>query len=251
MFESRFEYLLRLGDNALILSQRLSEWCGHAPAIEEDIAVANIALDLIGQAKLWLELAGNIENQQRSADDLAFLRDVLDFRNLLLVERPNFDYGHTMVRQFLFDSYHKLLLNSLSFSKNENISAIATKAHKEVSYHLERSSETVISLGDGTEESNKRVQEALDNLWPYVGEMFLDDKIDITNFELGYGPLPSSLESTYLFEISEILKKAFLETPKNKFVHTGGKSGHMHTEDLGYILAQMQYLQRSYPEASW
>ncbi|MGQ3296529.1 MAG: 1,2-phenylacetyl-CoA epoxidase subunit PaaC, partial [Shinella sp.] len=160
------EFLARIGDNALILGHRVSEWCGHAPALEEDIALANTALDLIGQTQLWLGLAGEVEGKGRSADDLAYLRDGYDFRNILLVERPNGDFGKTLMRQFLFDAWHYLLLKALKSSTETRIAEIAEKAFKEVSYHLDRSRDLVIRLGDGTAESHRRMQDALDDLWP-------------------------------------------------------------------------------------
>jgi len=242
---------LRLGDNALILGQRLSEWCGHAPALEEDIALANIALDLIGQTQLWLELAGKLEDCKQTADDLAFHREVYDFHNLLLLEQPNRDFGHTMMRQLLFDAFHFHQLTALQTSSDQRVCDIATKAVKEVSYHLDRSSETVIALGDGTEESHFRMQSALDRLWPFVGEMLSDDKMDHAIADEGIGPLPSQLKNEYLKTIEPLLHQATLSTPEGSFAQKGGKSGEMHSEHLGHLLAQMQYLQRAYPDARW
>ena len=242
---------LRLGDNALVLGQRLSEWCGHAPALEEDIALANIALDLIGQTQLWLGLAGHLEGCKQTADDLAFHREVYDFHNLLLLEQPNRDFGHTMMRQFLFDAFHFLQLTSLQKSSDQRVCDIAAKALKEVSYHLERSGETVIALGDGTEESRFRMQSALDRLWPFVGEMLTDDEMDQAIANEGIGPLPSQLKNEYLKTIEQILHQATLSPPEDSFAQKGGKSGKMHSEHLGHLLAQMQYLQRAYPDARW
>ena len=242
---------LRLGDNALILGQRLSEWCGHAPALEEDIALANIALDLIGQTQLWLELAGQLEDCKQTADDLAFHREVYDFHNLLLLEQPNRDFGHTMMRQFLFDPFHFHQLTALQTSSDQRVCDIATKAVKEVSYHMERSSETVIALGDGTEESHFRMQSALDRLWPFVGEMLSDDEMDHAISDANIGPLPSQLKNEYLKTIEPLLHQATLRTPESSFALKGGKSGEMHSEHLGHLLAQMQYLQRAYPDARW
>ena len=176
--EALFQFVLRTGDNTLVLGHRVSEWCGHAPVIEEDIALANTALDLIGQTQMWLGLAGDVEGQGRSADDLAMLRDVWDFRNVLLVEQPNGDFGQTLMRQYLFDQFHLLLLQGLTESTDDRIAGIAAKAVKEVTYHVERSGDTVIGLGDGTEESHGRMQTALDLLNPYVGEMFASDDVD-------------------------------------------------------------------------
>jgi ring-1,2-phenylacetyl-CoA epoxidase subunit PaaC len=170
-----FEFLLRQGDNTLILGHRVSEWCGHAPVLEEDITLANTALDLIGQSQMWLGLAGEVEGARRSADDLAYLRDVWNFRNLLIVERPNGEFDHTMMRQFLFDGFNVVHLRALEDSGDTRVAEIWTKVLKEARYQLERSGDTVIGLGDGTEESHTRMQAALDALWPYVGEMFLLD----------------------------------------------------------------------------
>ena len=186
--EALFQSLLRLGDNTLVLGHRLSEWCGHAPALEEDIALANTALDLMGQTRHWLSLAGEIEGKGRSEDDLAMLRDVWDFRNVLLVEQPNRDYGHTLMRQFLFDHFHLLMLRGLSESSEARVAEIAIKSVKEVTYHAERSAELIIALGDGTDESHRRMQDALDWLFPYVGEMFETDAIDTEIAAKGIAP---------------------------------------------------------------
>lgn len=246
-----FEFLLRMGDNTLILGHRLSEWCGHAPALEEDIALANIALDLTGQTQFWLGLAGEIEGEGRDADRLAFHRDVWDFRNLLLVEQPNGDFGQTMMRQFLFDAWHSLQLAALQNSSNSRVAEIAEKASKEVAYHLERSSETVIALGDGTEESHRRMQTALDLLWPYVGEMFVSDETDKTVVEAGIAPEPESLHSAYNTTLQHVMSEATLTLPDSDFAHLGGKTGRRHSEHLGHILPTMQWLQRAYPDATW
>lgn len=248
--DALFEFLLRIGDNALILGHRVSEWCGHAPALEEDIALANTALDLIGQTQLWLGLAGEVEGKGRSADDLAYLRDGYDFRNILLVERPNGDYGRTLMRQFLFDAWHYLLLKSLKGSSDRRIREIAEKAFKEVSYHLERSSDLVIRLGDGSVESHRRMQEALDELWPFTGEMFMSDTHDEKLFEAGVIPQPESLKEGWNALVAETLMEGQLKKPDDGYMHKGGRRG-VHTEHLGYILTEMQFLQRAYPGASW
>jgi len=245
-----FETLLRLGDSTLILGHRVSEWCGHSPALEEDIALANVALDLIGQTQMWLGLAAEVEGKGRSADDLAYLRDAWDFRNLLLVERPNGDYGHTLMRQFLFDAYHFELLKALAGSTDARVAEIAEKASKEVAYHLERSSDLVIRLGDGSDESHRRMQTALDALWPYAGEMFLADEKDAAVAEAGIAPNPRDLKAAWDATVREVLTQATLAIPESGFAHKGGKRG-VHTEHLGYILADMQFLQRAYPGASW
>jgi ring-1,2-phenylacetyl-CoA epoxidase subunit PaaC len=246
----RFEYALRLGDNALILSHRLSEWCGHGPALEEDIAQTNVALDLIGQAQFWLELAGEIEGKGRDADALAYRRDASEFRNALLVERPNGDYGHTLMRQYLFDSWHALLLAELTRSSDARFAEIAAKAQKEVAYHLERSGELVIALGDGTAESRKRMQASLDGLWPYAGELFLGDEIDARLAAEGVAPAASSLRASWDAATGAVLSAATLTPPASGFAHKGGRQGR-HTESLGHLLAEMQFLPRAYPGAQW
>ncbi|AEG55879.1 1,2-phenylacetyl-CoA epoxidase subunit PaaC [Sinorhizobium meliloti] len=245
-----FDFLLGMGDNTLILGHRLSEWCSHAPALEEDIALANTALDLIGQTQLWLGLAGEVEGKGRSADDLAYLRDARDFRNLLLTERPNGDYGGTLMRQFLFDAWHFLSLKGLRASCEPRIAAIAEKASKEVAYHLERSRDLVIRLGDGTAESHARMQAALDDLWPYTGEMFVSEAHDLVLAAAGVAPEPESLKAEWEALAAETLRAATLEKPVDRYMHKGGKRG-LHTEHLGYVLAEMQFLQRAYPGASW
>ncbi len=246
-----FEYLLRLGDNTLVLGHRVSEWCGHAPVLEEDIALANTALDLIGQTQMWLGLAGEVEGAGRSADDLAMLRDVWDFRNLLLVEQPNGDFGQTLMRQCLFDAFHFELLTELTRASDDRIAAIAAKTLKEVTYHLDRSSETVIGLGDGTEESHRRMQAALDLLWPYVGEMFTPDAVDDAMKAAGIAPDLTALRSRFDIRINETLIEATLTKPDSNFAQSGGKTGFRHTEHLGHMLTQMQWLQRAYPGATW
>lgn len=251
MSDALFEYCCRMGDNTLVLGHRVSEWCGVAPVLEEDIALANIALDLIGQTQLWLGLAGDVEGKGRDADRLAFHRDVWDFRNLLLVEQPNGDFGRTMMRQFLFDGWHLATLKALMASSNHQIAAVAEKSVKEVTYHLERSTDTVIGLGDGTEESNKRMQAALDRLWPYVGEMFTNDDLDTALVAEGIAPDPASLRADFDGLIAKVLGEATLTLPDDDFAHKGGKNGVRHTEHLGHMLTQMQWLQRAYPDASW
>ena len=246
-----FEFLLRLGDNTLILGHRTSEWCGVAPALEEDIALANIALDLIGQAKLWLEYAAKTEAEGRTEDDLAYLRESYEFRNLLLVELPNNDFGCTLMRQYFFDVYQSFFLEGLTRSSDQNVRNISQRALKEVTYHLERSRDTVIALGDGTAESNKRMQKALDYLWPYALEIFCNDEIDREINTMGISPLPSSLEKAWVDKLVKTSKLACLKLPASKFSHSGGKNGKRHTEHLGHMLATMQVLQRSYPGAKW
>lgn len=246
-----FQSLLRLGDNTLILGHRVSEWCGRAPVLEEDIALANTALDLIGQTQMWLGYAAEVEGKGRSADDLAMLRDVWDFRNILMVERPNLDFGHTMMRQFLFDAHHRALLAELTKSSDPRIAEIAAKAVKEATYHLDRSAETVVALGDGTEVSHAKMQDALDLLWPYVGEMFASDDIDAQMVAAGAMPDLAALQTQWHATVSETLTAATLTIPDSTFAHKGGRNGKQHTEHLGHILTHMQWLQRAYPGANW
>lgn len=251
MSAALFEFLCRMGDNTLILAHRVSEWCGHAPVLEEDIALANTALDLIGQTQMWLTLAGEVEGKGRSADDLAMLRDAWDFRNLLLVEQPNGDFGQTIMRQFLFDAWHVEMLQALTSSNDERIAAIAAKSLKEALYHVERSGDTVIGLGDGTTESHKRMQSALDLLWPYVGEMFKPDDIDRKMAEAGIAPDLVELRHAFDRRVSAAMSEATLSVPDSRFAHKGGKTGFQHSEHLGHLLTQMQWLQRAYPGARW
>jgi len=248
--DALFEYLLRLGDNALILGHRLSEWCGHSPALEEDLALSNVALDLIGQTQLWLNLAGEIEGKGRDADKLAYLRDARDFRNVLLVEQPNGDFAVTMARQFYFDAWHYLLLRELTGSKDSRIAEIAAKSLKEVTYHLERSQEWILRLGDGTEESHRRMQAAIDDLWMYTGELFESDEVDRAMVDEGLGPDPATLHEPWLGLVRATAEEATLALPQPGWAQRGGKRG-VHSEHLGYILADLQFLQRAYPNATW
>ena len=246
-----FEFLLRMGDNTLILGHRVSEWCGHAPVIEEDIALANTALDLIGQTQMWLGLAAEVEGKGRTADDLAMLRDAWDFRSALLVQQPNGDFGQTLMRQFLFDAWHLEMLKGLMQSSEVRVAEIAAKAVKEVQYHVERSGDTVIGLGDGTEESHAKMQAALDLLWPFVGELFTPDAVDDAMLAKGIAPDLSDLRTAFDAHIGSVMTEATLTIPDSRFAHKGGKNGFQHSEHLGHILTQMQWLQRAYPGASW
>ena len=244
-------FATRMGDNTLVLGHRVSEWCGHSPVLEEDIALANTALDLIGQTQLWLGLAGELQGEGKSADDLAFLRDAWDFRNLLLTELPNGDFGRTMMRQFLFDAWQSIQLPRLAKSSDARIAEIAAKTAKEAAYHVERSSETVVGLGDGTEESHAYMQQALEYLWPYVGEIFQTDEVDEALAAAGVVPHSSSLKDEYYELVTRVLTEATLDIPKSDFAHHGGRTGERHTEHLGHLLTQMQWLQRAYPGAKW
>lgn len=248
--QTLFELALRMGDNALILGQRVSAWCGHAPVLEEDIALANVALDLIGQASLWLGFAGEVEGKGRSADNLAFLRADPEFRNCLLVEQPNGDFGQTLIRQFLFDAWHLPMLKALESSSDERIAAIAEKSAKEATYHLERSEDFVIRLGDGSEESHRRMQNALDKLWPFAGELTWADEVDASLASRGVGPDLGVIGKLYKNYMEQTLKDATLTVDWEAPARKGGKTGD-HSEALGHMLPEMQWLQRSHPGAVW
>lgn len=245
-----FEYLLRLGDNCLVLSHRLSEWVGHAPAIEEELALGNVALDLLGQAQMWLSSAAEVENKGRDADKLVYLRDAGGYRNVLLVEQPNGDFAHTMIRQFFFDAWHLSLLAALTNSKCDRIAEIAAKSQKEANYHLRRSRDWVIALGDGTEESHNRTTSAVADLWSYTGELFEMDNIDQSLLEQGTAPDLSTLRDPWRAQIVATFREATLTVPPDGWAQRGGKRG-VHSEHLGYLLADLQFLQRVYPNANW
>jgi ring-1,2-phenylacetyl-CoA epoxidase subunit PaaC len=239
------DYLLHLADTALILGQRQAEWCGHGPVLEQDIAITNITLDLIGQARMWYQYAAEIMSQEGKSvteDDLAFLRDERAFKNFLITELPKGDWAKTILRQFFFSAYQVLLLEKLMQVDDERVVAIADKSMKEVRYHLKWSSEWVIRLGDGTEESRNRILAALEELWMYTGEFFENDPTDIVDV--------SSLKSSWLEQVESVFQEATLPMPAEVFQQTGGKRG-MHTEYLGFILAEMQHLQRVHPGAQW
>ena len=246
-----FEYLLRLGDDALVLGHRLSEWCGHGPTLEEDIALTNIALDCVGQANAFLHLAGEVEGRGRSEDDLAFLRDAIAFRNVQLVELQTSDFGVTITRQFIFSAYAYLLYEALQKSPYEPLAGITAKAFKEVRYHLRHSSEWMIRLGGGTEESHRRVQIALDDLWMYTGELFEDDAISRAVNQEGIAPDVGTLRRPWKTMVGTVLEQATLMMPDDEqYMATGGRAGR-HTEQLGPMLAEMQVLPRSFPGAVW
>jgi len=251
MDNTKFEYLLRLADNGLVLSQRLSEWCGKGPALEEDMALTNVALDLIGQARFWFDYAGELEGQGRDEDALAFHRDAGQFRNLLLVEQPNGTYADTLARQFYFDSWHYLLLQKLCASKDTRIAGIADKSLKEVAYHVRRSGDLVVRLGDGTAKSHQMMQDAFDTLWAYTGEMFRPDAVEAAMFEAGAGPDVAALRAPWLAHVAAVFDEATLRMPSpDAWMQKGGKEG-VHSEHLGFLLAEMQFLQRAYPNAVW
>jgi ring-1,2-phenylacetyl-CoA epoxidase subunit PaaC len=255
-------YILHLADSNLILAQQNSSWCGHGPILEQDIAITNISLDLLGQARNFYKYAAQIINESKAPsslekaggeateDTLAYLRDSRDFKNCLLVEQPNGDWGKTILRQFLFSSYQYLLYEKLQYSKDEQLAAIATKALKEVAYHLRWSSEWVIRLGDGTEESHKRMSDSVNELWPYVDELFINADYETALIQEGIAVDVASLKDSFYNKLNEIFTEATLMVPQNIFIQKGGKQG-THTEHLGYILAEMQFLQRAYPNSVW
>ncbi|WP_370660147.1 1,2-phenylacetyl-CoA epoxidase subunit PaaC [Massilia atriviolacea] len=245
------DYLLRQGDNALILSQQLSKLCGKGPALEEDMALTNVALDLLGQTRMWLTYAGELEGRGRGEDQLAYLRDAHELRCCLIVEQPNGNYADTMVRQFYFDTWHYFLMLGLTKSLDARIAEIAEKSIKEVTYHLRRSGDLIVRMGDGTPESHARTQAAVNALWMYSGEMFLYDAVDKAMVEQGVAPAAEPLRAAFLEHVSGIFAEATLAMPDPAvWMQRGGKTGR-HSEHLGYILAEMQFLQRAYPGAEW
>lgn len=251
MNDKKFEYLLRLADNDLMLSHRLGQWCGKGPALEEDMALTNMALDLIGQARMWLTYAGEIEGQGRDEDQLAFTRQEREYRNLLITELPNGGYADTLARQFFFDLWHFLVLQSLCTSMDQRIAGIAEKSLKEVAYHIRRSVDLVVRLGDGTQQSHDLMQAAFNDIWMYTNEMFTADAVDVAMFEAGIAPDLSRIREAWLAQVCAVFEEATLTVPPmDAWMQKGGKQG-VHTENLGYILSDMQYMQRTYPGASW
>ena len=249
--QALFEYCLRLGDTSLILGQRISEWCGHAPILEEDIAMSNIALDLIGQARIILSYACEVEGKQSTEDTLAYFRDERQYRNLLMAEQPNGDFAMTMARQFFLSAFNFHLYSQLAKSSNSMIAAFAAKSLKEVAYHLRHSSDWVVRLGDGTEESRQRMQNAIDELWYFTDDMFDGDVIDEMLLNAGISADLRTVRTAWDETIKNIFYKAGLNIPKaNNMLRKGSRAG-KHTEHLGYILAEMQFLPRAYPDARW
>ena len=244
------DYTLHLADNSLILGQRNSEWCGHGPVLEQDIAITNISLDLIGQARNFYQYAATLIGGDATEDTLAYLRKERDFKNCLLVEQPNGDWAQTILRQFLFSQYQYLLFEQLQHRKDEQLAAIAEKSLKEITYHLRWSSEWVIRLGDGTEESHQRMIKATDELWRYSGELFEGVGYEIKAVNDGIGVDLSKLKGSWMNKVKEIFDQATLVLPEKTFMQTGGKEG-KHTEHLGYILTELQYMQRAYPGCEW
>jgi len=245
-----YDYIQNLADNTLILGQRLSEWCGVGPFLEEDLALTNTALDIIGQAKMLLELAAEIKGTGESADDLAFIRDQHEFKNVILVEQPNGDYSQTMLRQYFMDVYHVNLYKELSNSKDERLSGIAAKSLKEVTYHLERSQLWILRMAHGTEESLSRLQTSLNKLWHYHHELFEESSDLKVLVDQGIAADPNSLKVSWLNEVNLLLKSTPLVIPEKGWRATGGRVGH-HSEYLGKMLCEMQFLQRAYPNCEW
>ncbi len=243
-------YALGLGDDALILAQRLGEWLARAPELEEDVALANIALDLLGQARLLLTYAGEVESAGRDEDDLAYLRDDREFRNVQLVEIPNGDFAVTMARQLVFSAYQLELYGALRASADDTLAAVAEKAVKEVDYHRDHATRWVLRLGDGTEESHRRMQRGVGQVWPYVEELFVSDDVTDALVPPGIAVAPESLRPAWQEYVEGVLREATLELPEPSWAAKGGRSG-MHTEHLGYLLAEMQHLHRSHPGATW
>ncbi len=249
--EALFQYLVRLADDRLILGHRLSEWCGHGPILEEDIALANIALDYIGHAANLYEYAVEIENEGRHRDDLVYFRNDPEYKNLKLVELPKGDFAFTIARQFLFSSFSYYLYQLLSDVDDEQFSGIIQKHFKEVKYHLRHSREWVLRLGDGTDESHERIQDAFDDIWTYIGELFYQDEIDELLQDEGLAADTISFKSDWKDLVTDTLEEATLKVPDfNQFMVDGSRKG-LHTEHLGHLLAEMQHLRRSYPDADW
>jgi ring-1,2-phenylacetyl-CoA epoxidase subunit PaaC len=245
-----FKYVLRLGDNALILGHRLSEWCGHGPELEEDIALINVALDLLGHSRSLLTYAGVAEGKGRSEDDLAYLRLEREYTNALLCELPNGHFGDTIARQFLFDVFNQLLFKELCNSSDSQIAAIAAKAIKEINYHVRHSTDWVLRLGDGTDESHQRIQESFDRLWEYTGDLFAQDESDRECIAKGIGPDLDALRPKWKQRVAEVLIEATLTVPTDGWMQKGSKTG-VHTEHFGFLLSELQYMQRAMPGCEW
>lgn len=245
-----YNYILGIADNSLILGQRMGELCGHGPSLETDIACTNISLDLFGQVRSYFQYAAKIAGDNRTEDAIAMLRKERDYKNVLLVEQPNTNFAYTMGRQFLFDAYHLAFLRELQKSTDLTLSAIANKCVKEVSYHQRFSSDWVRRLGDGTEESKAKMQEAINDLWTYTNELFHQTEADKVMVAEGIGVDVTKLKDAYYAQVSQVLEEASLEIPELKYFQKGGKEG-IHTEHLGFLLTELQYMQRAYPNMEW
>ncbi|HLG84762.1 MAG TPA: 1,2-phenylacetyl-CoA epoxidase subunit PaaC [Bradyrhizobium sp.] len=243
-------YTLRRADDALVLGHRLSEWCGHAPILEEDMALANMALDLLGQARELYSYAAKVEGKDNDEDKLAYLRDVRQYRNLLLLEQPNGDFARTMMRQLFYSAFADLYWRAMMTSSDETLAAIAAKSEKESAYHLRHCSEWIIRLGDGTAESHARAQAAIDHLWAFTGEMFAVDEAERSLIDKGIAIDAAGLRPRWLKTISDVIAEATLTLPSNDWMQQGGRSGR-HSEHLGHLLSELQYMQRSFPGLTW
>jgi ring-1,2-phenylacetyl-CoA epoxidase subunit PaaC len=243
-------YILRRADDALILGHRLSEWCGHAPMMEEDMALANMGLDLLGQARELYSYAAKVEGKGNDEDKFAYLRDVRQYRNLLLLEQPNGDFARTIARQFFYAAFADLYWRAMMKSGDPALAAIAAKSEKESAYHLRHSSEWVVRLGDGTEESHTRAQTAIDDLWAYTGEMFAVDDAERALIDAGTAIDPAALHGQWLKTVSDVMDEATLALPKSDWMQQGGRSG-QHSEHLGHLLSELQSMQRTFPGATW
>lgn len=250
MQDALYNYILSLGDSSMILGHRLSELCGHGPNLETDIALTNISLDLFGQVRSYFQYAAKVKGGDATEDSIAMLRNERGYRNVALVEQENVDFAHVIVRQFLYDAYHLPLLQQLKDSKDEMLAAIAAKSIKEVSYHIRFSSEWVKRLGDGTQESHDRMQAALDHLYPFIGELVVPTDFETEMHAAGVGADLAKIKVEFDHTVSRVLSAATLTIPETKFRNVQGKEG-MHTEKLGYILSDLQYMQRAYPNMEW
>ncbi|MDO9381672.1 MAG: 1,2-phenylacetyl-CoA epoxidase subunit PaaC [Hyphomicrobiaceae bacterium] len=243
-------YTLRRADDALILGHRLSEWCGHAPAMEEDMALANMGLDLLGQARELYAYAAKVEDKGNDEDRFAYLRDVRQYRNLLLLEQPNGDFAHTMVRQFFYSAFADLYWRAMIQSADATLAAVAAKSEKETAYHIRHSSEWIVRLGDGTAESHARAQSAIDHLWAFTGEMFHVDASERALIDAGIAIDPASLRASWLKTVADVVDEATLALPKSDWMQQGGRDGR-HSEHLGHLLSELQSMQRTFPGATW
>ena len=250
MNSSIIDYTLHLADNTLILAQRNAEWCGHGPILEQDIAITNISLDLLGQSRNFYQHAATLIGGDTDEDKLAYFRKERAFKNCLLVEQPNGDWAKTILRQFFFSTYQYLLYTKMQYSKDEQLAAIAIKALKEVTYHLRWSSEWVIRLGDGTVESHNRMVDAINELWQYTGELFINADYELAIYKAGISVDCTTIKEAWTKKINEIFTEATLAIPEKNFMQTGGKTG-IHSEHMGFILADLQYVQRAYPDSEW
>lgn len=250
MKENLIQYIFGIADNSLILGQRLGELCGHGPSLETDIALTNISLDLLGQIRSYYQYVAKLQGGDATEDTVAFLRLEREYKNVLLVEQPNTDFGYSIARQFLFDVFHLSLLNELQNSTDETLAAIAKKSIKEVSYHTRFSSDWIRRLGDGTEESHNRIQTAINDLWIFTDELFHQTAADQAMVSEGVGVDVTLLKNAYYQKVGEVLEESTLQTPSVEYFQKGGKQG-IHSEHMGYILTELQYMQRTYPNMTW